>query len=1456
MAKLLSWLGTAKKKIQGGIETVNRDIVNPAERVGRSFVEGATEGPTQLGRSLAYGFSPDVRAAQHSAQGAQDASMNSILVARRGMARPGVTPEQRARYQHLLTTTEAQLPETNNMAENLSHEIVKNTNPVRAGAAFADTAFTGATAGFGAAGGQAARMAGRQALKQGGKWAATKAVTRELVQQGTKTAALSAPSGFAGTYVHDPNATARQALGNAGTTAVVGFVLPAAGAAAGEGARLATKAVRGLPRAQRTMLAETASKSKPLGRLHIDRLTPTDASGYGDLDPTQVAKYRDQIAKTGRIKPILVMRDPKGKLFVEDGKHRLAAAKSLGLQTIPGKIVNQEEVHRLAQGGYVSLPGRRGADEGSVPIGKTTRGRAPASESKPGSTSSRQASLPNSVPPAGQVEKIAEALPVVRTVADRPGATGADMEIAAREAAATNHQTLVPEADIIGGSIKSGDNVKVTTYPSNPNIASDVVEGKVLNTSEYRSLEGEYQGQKADIQLSDGSVVKDLPLNSDKKVKGERVGNTRVVYKTTRENDVATEPPAQPERLTRSLDIAPEHVSELQQAANEVRGYANPKPLSDVLKERTGGTRGMSDVERALYRAAKAQEAEMSGKVKAAAYNPIGAVVPDAVDEAVIHGSYPLNRKVGILDYLRTPERVLQKIGLGNEAKALREADHAYKQQLPKEIDRITKWFDEVGRSKDASERIFRYLDGQPGAKRLLQGNELRVAGEIKEYLSSWADRLKLPPEQRISNYITHIFDDAFISKEFDPDLEKLIADKVPGSVYDPFTQKRLGKRGYKQDAFVALDAYVKRATRKANFDPALEKLSYASQGLDKSGYDFVKHYGDRINMRPTMIDNLLDNMIKQSPVGYKLGNRPTARLSRGIRQATYRASLGLNIGSAVRNLTQGINTFAELGTRGTIDGYGRALHAIATRSTELQDVGVLDNSFVEDRTISAAKKLLQKADKGLFAFFEAAEKINRGAAYFGAKDAALRAGKSEAEAIQAGIDTARKTQFTFGRVDTPVALQDDLTKLVTQFQSYNVKQAEYLGEMVKNKEFAKLLRFTMASAAVFLTVGRALGYKPQDMLPSAQVGGTAPFQVPGTVGKAIATTATAKDTNQSTRGQKIVRAWMNVGNKVGSSVVPGFVQGKKTVTGVNAVNRGEVKQYGKPTMTIPKTPQNYATGALLGPYALHGAPKNQSNGGTTNSSMTGPDLLKDKAALTEAFGKDFAGLKNDAERKDWAKQSPDNQAIYDQFMAAKRALNPDINLPNGISQESAHILTQYAKMTDDGRQRLLDNQPDAEFKLHAAQFEQLLREGKLTTAQQINKEAALRKDRAGSAFPKQIRDMYGVGKANLYDYLTTPEDGVDKQKMADQLIAYDKALYEADIISNPKYKNGIAPAGSGSSKGTASVAAGPRTPKTGQITRSGMPTGSKYNRVALQGHSGGRQAAPQISVRRGIVYS
>lgn len=545
-------------------------------------------------------------------------------------------------------------------------------------------------------------------------------------------------------------------------------------------------------------------------------------------------------------------------------------------------------------------------------------------------------------------------------------------------------------------------------------------------------------------------------------------------------------------------------------------------------------------------------------------------------------------QKAHILDYAGTPEFVLEKIGLGKGAEMLQDAKLSYRKNLGKEISKIEDWRKRVGTDPLASTRIFRYLDGQAkDVHHEMSNTELAVADEMKDYLKEWADRLKLPEDNRLSSYITHIFDENAgdeVKNVFDedPELASIMADRPAGSVYDPFVQKRLGKKGYKEDVWAALDAYVKRGTRKEAMDPALEFLKNEAGKLDDYSYNYVKDLTHRINMRPTEFDKGVDNLIQQTPVLNKMvkGVRPIMRISQKLRSIYYRGTLGLNMSTALRNLSQGANTYAKLGEKHTIIGYTKLFSRLLTNNLgDLKEAGVLADELIQDKKIGVYKSLMQKLDPVLFAHMELSEKINRGAAFYGAiskyKSKFVRTvkgqeiwakGASMEQATKYAARIVRETQFAFGAVDSPVVLGSDVMKTAFQLESFSVKQMEFLGRMVKNKEVGGLIRYTLASTAFLFSIGKLFGMTAGQLFPTVGLGGSPIGNLATGVAELFSTNAQTKADGKSKISRDAV------------ALIPAGNQIKKTVQGIQAYAAGRDKTAtGKTRFKIPK-----GTGSLL----------------------------------------------------------------------------------------------------------------------------------------------------------------------------------------------------------------------------------------------------------------------------------
>jgi hypothetical protein len=172
--------------------------------------------------------------------------------------------------------------------------------------------------------------------------------------------------------------------------------------------------------------------------------------------------------------------------------------------------------------------------------------------------------------------------------------------------------------------------------------------------------------------------------------------------------------------------------------------------------------------------------------------------------------------------------------------------------------------------------------------------------------------------------------------------------------------------------------------------------------------------------------------------------------------------------------------------------------------------------------------------------------------------------------------------------VDTPVGMQGDIVKFLTQFQSYNVKQTEFVTEMVQNKEWGGMMRWLGANLAIIGGMGTLLGVEVTDLFPplgiltgDTKVGQTPPIQFAQAVGGAL---VDAPDEYGNKRDMKT--KLKDVGKTL-TPFVPAGVQIKKTIDGLTSGMKGysetESGNIRFPVSGIKETAQ----AAILGQYTL-----------------------------------------------------------------------------------------------------------------------------------------------------------------------------------------------------------------------------------------------------------------------------
>lgn len=554
-----------------------------------------------------------------------------------------------------------------------------------------------------------------------------------------------------------------------------------------------------------------------------------------------------------------------------------------------------------------------------------------------------------------------------------------------------------------------------------------------------------------------------------------------------------------------------------------------------------------------------ASKAEMAGKI-----------------EDVLSGKTVPTKKGVHVSFLDTvagsPKFVLKKLGLGSvwtSIQAGRKAFAAAGRDTAATLKRMSD-----GVTKPREQAIFRYLDGK--TDEVLSGDELELATEVRAWFDDFAKRLGLPESRKISDYAPHIFRKPGIfgktkaaagdvggktksAGTLDDSVEHVVDE-----TNNPYLKHREGVEGYEENLWDAMEAYAREGDRTIAFRDAKrqieEKLGFAVEKkgtlgppvpakpstLTPAQVDYLVRYLENIQGITPKVDELFNSLAGHS-LQKRFGENATMKMLALLRKAVNLAFFGGNVVSFMKNLGQNANTVAKIGERGMVVGALGILRRGAR--AELEEAGVLVNFYADEGVKTYKKTAGSVFNDALFYMFTKADEINRGIAYFGAKDKALKAGKTLEDAKAFAVDVADDAQFTFGAENTPIRMYSGTAKTTFQYVPYTVKQVEFVKNLKDEKNYIGIVRYVGWTFAYYFTIASVTGVAAKDMFAFMNIPGFAPsLGVPAEIVKARLDTPdeNGKPRDRERKVQDIAEA--------GLDYVPGSAQAKKTIRGYDAI--------------------------------------------------------------------------------------------------------------------------------------------------------------------------------------------------------------------------------------------------------------------------------------------------------------
>ncbi len=414
---------------------------------------------------------------------------------------------------------------------------------------------------------------------------------------------------------------------------------------------------------------------------------------------------------------------------------------------------------------------------------------------------------------------------------------------------------------------------------------------------------------------------------------------------------------------------------------------------------------------------------------------------PDAPWTGEVITGTPVLADIGFKEKFRPARFVLDKIGVRDVWEMAFPAEVFSAEELTAARRLVNGWR-KATKKPERRGLMWEYLNNrEKSVWDQLTFEEKRAAPAAREFLDAWADRNGLSAEERLTNYIPHLFEAEVLrsireGKPLSLQMAKAISSEGTRELFNPFLEERLGKEtGLIKDPWLAIDVYVERSLRTVYYQPILDRIEAYIPFAPPAAADYLRSYQDRLAGKPSKIDREINTTIRNladflqdKGVRWEWLRRaltegnPAAMASYNFAGALYIAWLHKPT-TAIRNASQSLLTIAEVGPvnfaggvrlRFTEEGKAVLAESLVLRSRE----GVLPAGGMDTDFASAVLPATQKV--ALFGFTTVDKKLN--------VSQAVLAGYAEAKSlypdapremwIARGDEVGADTQFLYTKVN------------------------------------------------------------------------------------------------------------------------------------------------------------------------------------------------------------------------------------------------------------------------------------------------------------------------------------------------------------------------------------------------------------------------------------------------------
>ncbi len=408
---------------------------------------------------------------------------------------------------------------------------------------------------------------------------------------------------------------------------------------------------------------------------------------------------------------------------------------------------------------------------------------------------------------------------------------------------------------------------------------------------------------------------------------------------------------------------------------------------------------------------------------------------------------------------LLTPSKNLEAMGLRDLADNVMTADA--RQQLANKADfeKLKPIAEALKGNKAIQKQIVEYLEG---TRKELSATDTQTAQMIRGFLDEKRAILKEQGFETLDDYFPHMFD------KNNDGVQKLFKGKTTGDInFGNLKQRVSDSDDFSKEITDVLATYSQGLNKKIYLEPALKPLQELSNYDKISTLEakWVDSYIDQLkNNKRSNIEEGFNNIV--SSMMQKAGKQGDGNYYRSIlggqRMMSAVATMGINPGTALRNMTQMVNTVAGIGPKWSSIGLKRGTQALmegkgSPAYKEMAEAGVFSGGVSKnynadldqfDSNIRGIKGRSNGVANKMMIMVSASDSFLRAQAYWGAKAKAVSKGMNEADAMKFAREKVVDTQFITSKVDMPTALNGPGMRSLTQLATFSAKQAEFLADL------------------------------------------------------------------------------------------------------------------------------------------------------------------------------------------------------------------------------------------------------------------------------------------------------------------------------------------------------------------------------------------------------------------------